>query len=209
MTNPNPVISYVQTLFARGIETYNRETKTANNVGGAQVFQLARWKSADSPVFFNNEAFGRVLREIGATLYSLNRIRVDADGKPIKVPGTTKNQRANSGLMLYTQYGEDGAVARQVASRILEACPELTGYVSAVVDILDQAPELQNLERTRIGISGDDQEVFMNPRKCVILNVTSGSRGSSQYWSYSQKGAKTRESIDSLTKVTDDISDIV
>lgn len=207
MTNHDPVVSYVQTLFARGIETFDRTAKISNNVGGAQVYQLAKWKSANSPISFNNSKFGDVLKELGATLFSLNRIKVDANGVPVKVPGTNKNQRTNSGLMLYTQYGEDGSLARNFASRILEQCPELKGHVAPVIDILEACPQLQSLSKISAGF-GNDSEIFINPNKCIILHVSSGSQGSQAYWSYSKTGT-TRASLDSLTKANGDISDII
>src|SRR5574343_521378 len=115
--NPNsPVITYTTRLFARGVELYDRESKKQINAGGAQIYQLIKWKTPNGPIGFNDEKFGETLRNIGATLYSLNRIVLDAEGKPRMVPGTTRNSRADSGLLLYMQYGEDGSSARDAAS---------------------------------------------------------------------------------------------
>lgn len=209
MTNmtDSKIITYVRALFKKGVELFDRENKAAINVGGAQVYQLSRWKTATSPVVFNNKKFGDVLKEFGATLHSLNRIQIDANGQPVKIVGTTKNRRLDSGLMLYTQYGEDGCLAKDMVTRIVEACPELAGRVAAAVDLVKEVPELQAL--SQVPVMGPEQGETMNLNKCVILNVSSGSEGSTAYWSYAKKG-QTRASIDEATKATGaEVTDLI
>lgn len=200
------IVTYSRVLFSRGVETFNRETKTPINVGGAQVYQLSKWKTAQSPVVFNNKKFGDVLKEFGATLHSLNRIQVDGNGNAIKIPGTNKNRRLDSGLMLYTQYGEDGMLARSIVTRILEVCPELAGRVAAVADLLSSVPSLQGLDT--VPTIGREQGETFNPLKCIIMDVSSGSEGSSAYWSYAKK-AQDRATLDAATTATNiDVKDL-
>jgi hypothetical protein len=174
MTTNSPVYTFVRSLFQRGIESYDSVTKMSHNVGGAQIFQLRNWKAAQSRVKFNNKPFGDALTKLAATLYTVNRVRLDANGAPVKLP-SGRNQRVNNGLMMYMQYGEDGETARQAASRILEACPELTGNVAAVADLIGDCPELNNLTQVQVPVFGGGELQNMNPLKCIILAVTSGS----------------------------------
>lgn len=209
--NPNsPVITYTTRLFARGVELYDRQAKKQINAGGAQIYQLIKWKTPNGPIGFNDEKFGEILRGIGATLHSLNRILLDSDGKPRHVPGTNSNSRTDSGLMLYMQYGEDGSTARDAASLITEAFPELKDNVAAVVDLLPTVPNLQELSKVQLAKAADyDPIQFMNPLKAVILAVSSGSRDSMQKWYYKTM-TRTRAAIDESRKVTAaEVSDLI
>lgn len=201
------VALYASSLFKNGVETYDTETKTASNLGGAQVYQIYNWKSERSTIHFNNEKFGNVLKELAATLHSLNRVELDSDGNPKKIPGTNMNLRTGSGLLLYTQYGDDGSLAKDCVSRIIEACPELEGYISAVVDLLEEVPELQTLDTVKVPSVISSVPQFMNPKKAIILEVSSGSKTSSQYWSYKNKKT-TRKSINNATVADVDINDL-
>lgn len=195
MTTNSPVHSFVRSLFQRGIESYDSLTKMSHNVGGAQIFQLRNWKTAQSRVKFNNKPFGDALTKLAATLYTVNRVRLDANGTPVKLP-SGRNQRVNNGLMMYMQYGEDGDTARQAVSRILEACPELSGNVAAVADLIGECPELNNLTQVQVPAFGGGELQAMNPLKCIVLAVTSGSENSSQYWSFTNGKVTNRNALD-------------
>lgn len=200
MTNDTPVHLFVRSLFQRGLETYDTVTKLSNNVGGAQIYQIRNWKAADSRIKFNNASFGDAITKLACTLYTVNRVKVDNNGVPIKL-ASGRNQRINNGLMLYMQYGEDGSTARGAASRILEACPELGGHVTAVADIMDDCSELDILKQVQVPLFGGGELQPMNPAKAVMLAVTSGSQSSSQYWSFTNMAATSRSALNSNSKV--------
>lgn len=195
-----PVLSFVRSLFQRGLETYDTATKMSHNVGGAQIFQMRNWKSNQSRIKFNNPAFGKVLGELAATLYTVNRVKLDQAGNPVKLE-SGRNQRINNGLMLYMQYGEDGTTARQAVGRIIEACPELAGNVGCVADLIGDCEQLSILQQVQVPLYGGGELQPMNPLKCVMLAVTSGSENSSQYWSFVNARAVSRASLDSYNKV--------
>ena len=208
MQNPSPVSIFTKSLFQHGLESYDSNLKTSINAGGAQIFQLRNWKSPQSRIRFNNEAFGGIITKLPATLYTVNRVRLDASGLPVKLP-SGRNQRVNNGLMLYMQYGEDGESARGATKLIIEACPELNGYVAAVADLVESCPEVNNLTAVKVPAFGGGELQPMNLLKCVMLAVTSGSANSSQYWSFS--ATATRSSIDSRTTMPSsvDINDLI
>lgn len=210
MTNPNsPIFTYANRLFARGIETYDSENNRQVNAGGAQAYQLIGWKKPTSPIGFNDEKFGNVLRDIGATLYSLNRIDLDAEGKPRKIPGTNRNRRTDSGLMLYMQFGENGNTAREAVARIAEACPDLKDNIAAVVDLIESVPTLTALNEVSLPRMTDYEPImFMNPLKAIILAIPSGSQNSNQRWFY-KSTLKDRKGLDESRKVVADTSDLV
>ena len=205
----SPVHVFTKSLFQHGLEVYDSIAKQGTNLGGAQLFQLRGWKNKDSQVIFNNKVFGDVLKELAATLYTVNRINLDKEGNPVKLPNG-RNQRTNNGLMLYMQYGEEGITARQAVTRIIEVCPELSGNVAAVVDLIHEIPELDILTQVKTAFSGGGELVDMNPYKCVMLAVNSGSANSSQYWSFiNGKTAAGRASVDESTKVPEGLEGII
>jgi hypothetical protein len=195
-----PVLSFVRSLFQRGLETYDGVSKTSHNVGGAQIFQMRNWKGNQSRIKFNNPAFGKVLAELAATLYTVNRVKLDQSGNPVKLE-SGRNQRINNGLMLYMQYGEDGTTARHAVSRIIEACPELTGNIGCVADLIGDCEQLSVLQEVKVPLYGGGELQDMNPFKCVMLAVTSGSENSSQYWSFVNTRTVSRRALDDHNKV--------
>ncbi len=192
----------VSSLLQHGIEKYDSISKQSINLGGAQIYQLRGWKQPDtSPIVFNHEKFGSVLRGLAATLYSFNRVRLNPDGTPVKT-NKGQNQRINSGLMLYMQYGEDGVTARQAKDLLIQELPEFRSNLAAVADLIQDIPELSKLSEVQVPTTGDGTLQPMNPLKCVILAVASGSLTSAQYWSFKSKSATSgRAGLDSVTKV--------
>lgn len=206
----SPVVTYATRLFNRGVELYDRTDRRQINPGGAQCFQLIGWKKATGPIGFNDQRFGEVLRTFGATLHSLNRIILDENGNPRKVPGTKSNSRTDSGLLLYMQYGEDGSTARDAASRIAEAFPELKDNVAAVVDLIPIVPNLADISKIQLARAADyDPIQFMNPLKAVIIAVASGSKDSAQRWYYSKASSRTMSDINAQRVVAAEASDLV
>ena len=210
MQNQPPVLLFVKSLFQRGLETYDSVNKASVNIGGAQIFQLRNWKTPQSRIRFNNEKFGEVVTKLPATLYTVNRVRIDASGQPVKL-ASGRNQRVNNGLMLYMQYGEDGQSARDAAGLILESCPELKGYVAAVTDLMTQweCEDLNILTQVKVPVFGGGELQDMNPAKCVMLAVTSGSSNSSQYWSFTNVASSSRSALDNNFKISSDLGDLI
>ena len=190
---------YIESVFQHGIELYDRTAKAPTNVGGAQVYQLTNYKFLDGSVIWNDEKFGETLKSFGATLYSINKILLDKDGNPMKVPNDpTKNMRTDSGLLIYTQYGEDGNLARDWASKIIEEHKELDGYVVPVVDMIEKHPKLGLLGQVQLQSTSSVGPIkYMNPLKCIILAVQSGSPGSSQLWAYNPEYTARRKGLKS------------
>lgn len=202
-----PIDIFTTSLFQHGIEKYDSEKKISTNIGGAQIFQLRNWKAAQSPIHFNVEEFGKCLRGLAATLFTVNRVQLDPTDKPVKL-ASGKNKRINNGLLLYMQYGEDGQGARDAAQLLKEECEVIKDNISAVVDLLPTHPELKALENVYVPMF-DGNLYPMNINKVILLAVSSGSPNSSQFWSFMNLAAKTPGSLSDATVAKDkDLSDL-
>lgn len=188
-----PIIKFASALFARGIETYNSVTKTQENLGGAQLFRIPGWKGNKSTIKFNDSRLEKVLLDLSATLYTVNRVMLDAEGKPVRLD-SGKNRRVNSGLLLYMQYGDNGIATTQAANRIVEALPELEGFVAPLASLLQDVPNVGCVDKCQVPNFAGELEP-MNINCCLLLAVPSGAPGSAQKWSSVSVKAADRNSL--------------
>lgn len=206
-------------LFEHGLETYDGnlpETERSGNVGGAKLFWYQNWKDdTKSKILFNKEAphqiaFGKVLRELSASLYSVNRVEMK-NGQPVTLrPPQTGFLRTNSGLMLYMQFDEDPQVAIDARERIIEAVraakgPDLTAYIEVASRI--NCDQIKVVE-TKVHRDFSGADVPMKLSACIIMALPSGSVGSTQFWSF-RAAPKTRADMaNSTTAPSSETEDI-
>jgi hypothetical protein len=211
-TEKPPVYSFARHLFENGIESYHPDKEnpltgklgTSENLGGCKAFWIQNWKSDQAQIAFNDEKFAHALKDIGASLYTVNRIKTQMKGKKkelVELDDSTverpRYERINHGLMLYMELNYNPSTAREAYERILEEVPSLEGYIAIASDIVDEVPEVKAIEQ----LMHRDALGEFSPLKLhatILIAVRSGSQGSSSLWAF--KKDWTRESAQQVFK---------
>lgn len=198
MTN-RKVDLYVQGLFQHGLELYDRDTKNSItkgvvNAGGAKTFFDTSFKTAKSNIIINHKGLEKAIKDVPVVVYSLNRIELDEEGKPVMVNGGYR--RIYSGLMLYVSYANDGSMANGIRNRLLEAVPEvdLSDYIEVASKIDDPENKLEVLKELKHQNFAREL-VPLELHNCIFLALPSGAPGSNQFWTFQNNRTQTREKM--------------
>lgn len=193
---------FASILFENGLETYNPdapEGQKNGNIGGAKLYWQQNWTNNAGQIEFHNTEFFNAVKQFPGTLYSVNRVKLDSNGKPValKTPSAGM-QRISNCLILYSTFDEDMNVGKNIRDRILETLKErkfpmdLTGYIEVCSEIKsDKIKALeQYIYRDQNGI-----ESTLKLHAAVLINVPSGPPGSGSFWGTKAKAAGSRTAM--------------
>jgi hypothetical protein len=208
--NNRYIVSFASGLFENGIEDYdanNRGTATKGvvNAGGAKVFFHPRWKT-EGKIQVLNTNLRNVLNELPAVLYTLNRIQLDANKKPVMTKDGTGYNRTHTGLMLYATFDDAEDAGERLRGRIIEAVKEvdLTNYVEVASKI--DNPKIKILET----LKHQDFQRNLVPLKlhaCVLIGLPSGPTAG--FWNFQNARAQSRMAMSSVVSASQaEINDI-
>lgn len=193
MTADRYIVRFASGLFENGIEDYDANargtaTKGVINAGGAKVFFHPRWKT-EGKIQILNTNLRNVLNELPAVLYTLNRIQLDENKKPVMTKDGTGYNRTHTGLMLYATFDDGEDAGERLRGRIIEAVKEvdLTNYVEVASKIND--PKIKVLET----LKHQDFNRNLVPLKlsaCVLIGLPSGP--STGFWNFQNVRSQSR-----------------
>ncbi len=198
MSKNRYVDRFVETLFENGLETYNRDTKENENLGGAKLYFYPQWKKAGSGIIINNPHFASIISQFPATLYSLSRVKTK-DGKPVILPDNKGYDRTCIGLMLYHTYDEDTTCGESMRDSIIAGMQKFA-KLDTYVDVLNHCSPLamSRAERALSTFSVRDPMQNFTTFKlhaAVILALASGAPGSTALWTSENKRAANRTAM--------------
>lgn len=203
---------FLSQLFALGLETYNKDekdsiTKGVVNPGGAKVFFHPGWKAGRSPIQILNKDLDKVLKELPITLGTLNRIQLDKDNKPVRVPGSNGYNRTHTGLIIYPLNDTNPAIVLDYKNRIVEAVLKGSGIdISDYIEVGAKAAKFSNIGcLSDIRISNFARDLVpLKPEACIFTSLPSGAPGGAQFWTFQNNKITSRRSMSaSVTEQTD------
>ncbi len=203
MTEKRKIDQFAEVLFELGIETYDPNapegTPKAGNIGGAKLYWQTGWQNNTGSIEFHNKEFFDAIRQFPGTLYTVNRVKLDENKRPILVKNSTTNvQRINNCLIFYSTFDEDPNVGKNIRDRLLETLKErkfpmdLSNYIEVCSNI--NSDKIQALET----ITYTDLNGAVNTLKlhaAVLIQVPSGPPGSGAFWGTKAKAAQSRKSM--------------
>lgn len=194
------VDQYVQGLFQHGLEGYDREakntpTKGATNAGGAKVFFHQNFRTPQSPIVINHKGLDKAIKDAPVVVYALNRVELDEEGKPQRLDDGGY-RRIFTGLMLYTEYENDGELTQGIRDRLIEAVPEvnLKDYIEVGSKVEDPEGSLEVIQELKHQNFNRDL-VPLEIHNCIFLALPSGAPGSAQFWSFVNRKTASREAM--------------
>jgi hypothetical protein len=199
MTEKRKIDQFADVLFEHGIETYDPmapEGKKSANIGGAKLFWLLGWQNNTGSIEFHNKDFFEAIRQFPGTLYSVNRVKLDANKHPILVKNSDTNvQRINNCLILYSTFDEDPNVGRNMRDRLLEDLKErkfpmdLSNYIEVCNRI--NSDNIRALETfTYTDLNGIESNLKLHA--AVLIQVPSGPPNSGAFWGTKPKASVSR-----------------
>ena len=191
---------YVQGLFENGLEGYDRTqrntpTKGAINAGGAKVFFHQNFRTAQSSIVINHKGLAKAITDAPVVVYALNRVELDEEGNSQRLDDGGY-RRIYTGLMLYTEYENDGKLTQGIRDRIVESVKEvnLNDYVEVGNKIEDEEGKLAVIRELKHQNFSRDL-VPLEIHNCIFLALPSGAPGSAQFWSFVGRKAQSRENM--------------
>jgi hypothetical protein len=195
-------IDLINRFFERGLEGLDRENiskehpnGTPTNVGGVKLWFEPSWKKQNR-IFLATPLMNAV-NDLPVNLYTLNRAKLDENGRVVTVPNGTGIQRDSIGLMLYTSFNTNDVATRKYQDKILQDLPELEGHVFVASQILEKAPNVKYIKEYMVR----DQMGDFSPMRlegCILLVLQSGSEEGGSMWGYRTK-ATTRDALNART----------
>lgn len=205
MTADRHIDRFCNGLFENGLEGYDPNaratgTKGVTNAGGAKVFFHPRWKT-DGKIQILNTNLRNVLNELPAVLYTLNRIQLDSNKKPVMTKDGTGYNRTHTGLMLYAQFDDAPDAGERIRDRIVEAVKEvdLRNYIEVASKINDANGVLNILET----LKHQDFNRNLVPLKlsaCVFVGLPSGP--TTGFWNFQNVRVASRSAMSAASSAS-------
>jgi len=207
MTN-RKVDLYVQGLFQHGLEGYDNSqrlstTKGAINVGGAKVFFHQNFRTPKSPIVINHKKLEHAIKDAPVVVYALNRIELDEEGNASMLPNGGY-RRIYTGLMLYTEWANDGTVTQGIRDHLVESVKEVAlGDYIEVGNKIDDPDDCLSVLKELKHQNFARELVSLELNNCIFLALPSGAPGSAQFWSFVNNTATSREKMSKSLTASD------
>jgi hypothetical protein len=198
MTAERLVERFTSGLFENGLEQYdsnarNTPTKGVINAGGAKVFFHPKWKTEGKIQLINSDFRNVLMNDLPATLYTLNRIQLDGNKKPVMTKDGTGYNRTHTGLMLYAQFDDAPDAGERIRGRLIEALSKVSDF-SNYIEVASKMPtsNVKVLET----LKHQDPNRILVPLKlsaCVIIAIASGPTNG--MWNFQNVRAQSRTAM--------------
>jgi hypothetical protein len=198
MTAERLVERFTSGLFENGLEQYdsnarNTPTKGVINAGGAKVFFHPKWKTEGKIQVINSDFRNVLMNDLPATLYTLNRIQLDGNKKPVMTKDGTGYNRTHTGLMLYAQFDDAPDAGERIRGRLIEALSKVSDF-SNYIEVASKMPtsNVKVLET----LKHQDPNRILVPLKlsaCVIIAIASGPTNG--MWNFQNVRAQSRTAM--------------
>jgi hypothetical protein len=190
-------VDYLSNLFANGVETWDSLTRQPQNQGGAKFWLELNWRSGKR-IAIHNEQLRDITRGMSVSFFACNRYQTEADGSLTTLPQESptdepRHVRYMQSFMLYSNLDNSPKVTQNNLRNILEAVPELAGYVFSLADHRDLLDRLGVVERIGSvdylrGVTMRDQMTRTTKRArldaTIVFAVPSGAPDSGSIWGY-------------------------
>lgn len=200
MNKQNYAAKVLVTMFERGIETYDRETKELGNIGGLGFrFRRGGWTNPlTSGVTIFNQTLKDLIGKAQARVFTLDRVPLvpKEEGSDELVPAAKNEEgyypRENSMFCLYMTLDQSPATAISLRDHVIKNMPELAPYICTFGEVSDQLlakgvavrneegdivlPDIQ--VRDVLGLHAAQLHSF------VLFALPSGAEGSGSYWGF-------------------------
>lgn len=198
MTAERLVERFTSGLFENGLEQYdsnarNTPTKGVINAGGAKVFFHPKWKTEGKIQVINSDLRNVLMNDLPATLYTLNRIQLDGNKKPVMTKDGTGYNRTHTGLMLYAQFDDAPDAGERIRGRLIEALSKVSDF-SNYIEVASKMPN-SNVKVLET-LKHQDANRILVPLKlsaCVIIAIASGPTNG--MWNFQNVRAQSRTAM--------------
>jgi hypothetical protein len=198
MTAERLVERFTSGLFENGLEQYdsnarNTPTKGVINAGGAKVFFHPKWKTEGKIQVINSDFRNVLMNDLPATLYTLNRIQLDGNKKPVMTKDGTGYNRTHTGLMLYAQFDDAPDAGERIRGRLIEALSKVSDF-SNYIEVASKM--LTSNVKVLETLKHQDPNRILVPLKlsaCVIIAIASGPTNG--MWNFQNVRAQSRTAM--------------
>jgi hypothetical protein len=180
---------YISQLFARGVETWDRATNEAHNVGGARFLPTPGVKSNRCPVKILHSKLRKALEANSLSLFQVSKTEIDQEGNPIPAPNGRGALWTLRGLALYDVNEEEESTLKIIEDirtaladdkrnrgHLIYRMSDFSEFYNQ--DLLDQNGELKDIQiRTLTGATKP-----VNPKHLIFIPFPSGPEGHDFLW---------------------------
>lgn len=114
----NLAVDFVVSLFERGVEQFDPETKKISNIGGGKLWRQDNPLDEDSSIIFLNYNLRDFIRENlnRFVLFTTSKVILDKQGNPVMYRDRPK--RSHNCLMFYSTQGNTNQLADDIATAL-------------------------------------------------------------------------------------------
>lgn len=202
-----PMVQFVDRLFEKGLETWDRENEVAVNVGGGKFWMRIRHgdPSVSGLIFHDQNLRDAITNGVRGTCYLVDRVVLDDEGKIVYQEkngvATEWPRRFCQALAFYSATDANPKSGEILKAHILAKCPELEGYVSVLsehTELLVQrgVAKIHNGVAVIPGIPVRDPQLNVyRPARAsamVLIGVSPGAAGTGSYWGFGSTKANAQ-----------------